>query len=89
MEVKRLILLVALLVVIMILASSSASAVSDGDTSPTYSDISNNEIATNETQAGNSSSRATITITMYTGDDEQFSTLTSRADIFALIGKRS
>jgi hypothetical protein len=34
------------------------------DTSPTYSDISNNEATTNQTQAGNSSASATITITM-------------------------
>jgi len=67
---KRLILLVALVVLVVILAGSSPSAVSDSDTSPTYSDISNNEMTTNQTQASNSSASGTITITMYNGDRE-------------------
>jgi hypothetical protein len=69
-HLKRLILLVVLVVIVIILAGSSASAVSDSDTSPTYGDISTKEIATTQTEASDSSASATITITMYTGDDE-------------------
>jgi anionic cell wall polymer biosynthesis LytR-Cps2A-Psr (LCP) family protein len=60
--VKRLLLLIVLVVLVVILAASSASAVSD--TAPTYGEISNNEITTNQTVASNSSTSATITITM-------------------------
>jgi hypothetical protein len=61
---KRLALLIALAVLVVILATSSASAVSDVDTSHTYSDISNNEITASQTEASNSSAGATIRITM-------------------------
>jgi hypothetical protein len=68
--VKSSMLLIALVILVVILAGSSASAVSDSHTSPTYGDISSNEIVTNQTQATDSSAGATITITMYTGDAE-------------------
>ena len=61
---RRLILLIALVVLVVVLAGSPASAVPDSDTSPTRSDISDNQIATNQSAAGNSSASATITITM-------------------------
>jgi len=54
----------------MILAGASASGVCDSDTSPTYSNVFHDEIATNQTAASNSSANDTITITMYTGDGE-------------------
>jgi len=68
--VRRLILLVTLVVLVVILTGSSASAVSDSDGSPTHSDIYDNEITTNQTEGSNSLASATITIPMYTGDDE-------------------
>jgi hypothetical protein len=61
---KRLALLIALVVLVVTLASSSASAVSDVDTSRTYSDISNNEITASQTEASNSSAGVTIRIMM-------------------------
>jgi hypothetical protein len=68
--VRRLILLVTLVVLVVLLAGSSAWAVSDSDGSPTHSDIYNNEITTNQTEGSNSLASATITIRMYTRDDE-------------------
>lgn len=62
--------MIALVTLAVILASSSASAVSDSDTLPVYSDMTSNEMTTNQTQASNSSASATITITMYAVDEE-------------------
>ena len=62
---KRLIPLIALVV---ILAGLPVLVVSD--TSPTDSNIPGNEITTSQTEASNSSARATITITMYAVADE-------------------
>jgi len=67
-EVKRLILLIALVMLVMILARLPASAVSD--TTRIESNIPDNETTITQTEAGNSSASATITITMYTGDGE-------------------
>ena len=61
---KRLIPLIALVVLIVILAESSASAVSDTGYSLDGSYIPDNELATSQTEASNSSASATITITM-------------------------
>lgn len=61
-EVKRLILLIALVVILPVLVVA--------DTSLTDSSLPDNEPTTSQTEAGNSSASATITITMYTGDDE-------------------
>jgi hypothetical protein len=58
-EVKRLILLIALVV---LLAGLPVLVVSD--TSPTDSNIPDNELTTSQTEASNSSASATITITM-------------------------
>jgi hypothetical protein len=69
-KVRRPMLLVTLVALGAILADSSASAVSESDGSPTHSDIYNNEITTNHTEGSNSLASATITIPMYTGDDE-------------------
>jgi hypothetical protein len=69
-EVKRLILLIALVVLVMIIAGLSAPVVSDTGTSLTDSNIPGNEITTSQTEAGNSSASATITITMYAVADE-------------------
>jgi len=68
--VKRLILLIALVVLVVILAGSSASAVSDIRVSLVDSNIPDNKITTSQTEAGNSSASATITITMYAVADE-------------------
>jgi len=65
MEVKRLISLIALVV---ILAGLPVVVVSD--TSPTDSNIPDNEITTSQAEASNSSATATITITMYAVADE-------------------
>ena len=67
MEAKRLILLVALVV---ILAGLSASVASDTSISIGDTNIRDNEIATSQTEASNSSASATITITMYAVADE-------------------
>ena len=64
MKVKGLILLIALVMLVMILAGSSAWAVSDSDAPFADSNIPDNEINTTQTEAGNSSASATITITM-------------------------
>jgi uncharacterized BrkB/YihY/UPF0761 family membrane protein len=68
--VKRLILLIALVVLVIILAGLPASVVSDTGPSLTDSNIPNNKVTTNQTQANNSSAIATITITMYAVDGE-------------------
>ena len=67
---KRLILLIALVMLVMILAGSSASAVSDTNPSLADTSIPDTEITTSQTQVGNSSASATITITMYAVADE-------------------
>ena len=64
---KRLVLFIALIV---ILTGLSASAASDDGVSITDSNILDNEITTRQALSSNSSASATITITMYTGDDE-------------------
>jgi hypothetical protein len=63
--VKRLILLITLVV---ILAGLPVLVVSD--TLPTDSNIPDNELTTNQTEASNSSASATITITMYAVADD-------------------
>ena len=63
-EVKRLILLIALVMLVMILAKLPVSVVSDTNASLTDSNIPDNEITTSQTEVGNSSVSATITITM-------------------------
>jgi len=65
--VKRLTVLVipAILLAGMILFGLSDTAISVADTS-----TSNSEVRGGMSKAGNSSASATITITMYTGDDE-------------------
>ena len=70
MKVKRLILLIALVMLVMILAGSSASAVSDTNPSLADTGVPDNEITSSQTQVGNSSASATITITMYAVADE-------------------
>lgn len=62
---KRLIPLIALVVM---LASLPVVVVSD--TSPTDSNIPDNELTTSQTEASNSSASAVITITMYTVANE-------------------
>jgi len=57
--VKRLILLIALVVTL------AALVVSDADTFLADSNIPDNEITTGQIEASNSSTSATITITMY------------------------
>jgi len=62
---EEVILLIALTLLVMILAKLPASVVSDTSVSLTDSNIADNEITTNQTEASNSSASATITITMY------------------------
>jgi hypothetical protein len=64
--VKRLVTVVTLVVLLVgvIIIGLSGKDVCVADTS-----VLNSEIATNQTQARNSSASATITITMYTGDE--------------------
>lgn len=62
---KRLILLIALVVLVMILTSLPMSAVSDASASLADSNIPDKETIASQTEAGNSSASATITITMY------------------------
>ena len=66
---KRLILLIAPVMLVMIRASSSASAVSDTNPSLADSSVSDNETTGSQSEATNSTASATITITMYTGDE--------------------
>ena len=67
---KRLILLIALVVQVMVLAGSSASAMPDTEISLSASNIPETETSFAQTEASNSSTGATITITMYAVDDE-------------------
>jgi len=67
-KMKGLILLIALVVLAMMLAKLPISAVSD--TSLADSTSPDNEIATSQTEASNSSASATITITMYAVADK-------------------
>lgn len=67
---KRLILLITLVMLVMILAKLRGPVVSDTSASLADSNIANNKITTSQNEATNSSASATITITMYTGDDE-------------------
>ena len=62
MEVKRLIPLIGLVVMLPVLVVLDAS--------PADSSIPDNERTTSQIEASNSSASATITITMYAGDDE-------------------
>lgn len=59
---KRLILLITLVVTLPVLVVLDASLAD--------SSIADNEITTSQTEASDSSASATITITMYAGDDE-------------------
>jgi hypothetical protein len=71
--VRVAILLIALVGLVAVLAGSSTWAVSDTSSSDADSNILGNEVTTSQTQAINSWASATITITMYTGDEEQAS----------------
>jgi len=61
---KRLILFITLVVLVMIVAKLPASVVSDTSALLADSNTPDNEIATNQTEASNSSASAIITITM-------------------------
>jgi len=61
-EIRKLKRLIPLIILIVILACLPVIVVSD--TSPTDSNIPDNEITTHQTEASNSSASATITITM-------------------------
>ena len=60
--------LISLIALVVILAGLPVVVVSD--TSPTDSNIPDNEITTSQTEASNSSASAKITITMYAVADE-------------------
>ena len=69
-EVKRPIPLTALVALVIILAQLPASTVSDTGVSLIDSNIPDDETATDQTEASDSSASATITITMYAVADE-------------------
>jgi len=71
--VKRLILLISLVMLVVILAKLPGPVVSDTGNSLADSNIpnnSNNKITTKQSQAGNSSASADITITMITATNK-------------------
>lgn len=74
---KRLILLIVLVV---ILVGLPVLVVPDTGASLVDSNIPDNEIISSQTEAGNSSASATITITMYTRDDESLGL--AKSDLF-------
>jgi hypothetical protein len=66
-EVKRLVTVVTLAT---LLVRSVVLSLSDKDISIADTSIPNDEVASSVSKASNSSASATITVTMYTGDEE-------------------
>jgi hypothetical protein len=72
--------LIPLIILILILAGLTVVVASDTSALLADSNIPDNKLTTSQTEASNSTASATITITMYTRDDESLGL--AKSDLF-------